>query len=283
MKSSQIIGRERIKGGFYGQEMNLSTYNLCRMNMIMRGIDIRNINIEHGNTLLEPKCSKQLVFDVIVSNLPFPVYWRGNEDSELIQDKRYSPAGILAPKGRGELAFVMHTLAHLSKEGTAALSFLPGVLHRRGAEQKIRKYLVDNNFIDAIIQLPRALFFETALPVCVIVLKKTRETKEVFFYDASEDIEHNGEKSRLDERNITKIAENLSRRVSNSNRSKSVGLSDIERRNYNLTPSNYIRDPENFETIEVTRLEQDLRKIIENRVRLVFSIRAISVLVALEY
>lgn len=275
MKCSKIIERGGIEGGFFGQELNISAYNLCRMNMIMHGIDIRNINIEHGNTLLEPKCSNQLEFDVVVSNLSFSSFWRGQEDFDLSQDVRYSPAGVLAPKGKGELAFVMHSLAQLSEEGTAALSFLPGVLHRRGTEQKIRKYLVDSNFIDAIIQLPRGLFFDTTLPVCVIVLKKNRTTREIFFYDASEDVEHSREKSNLGDGSIARIIKNLSRRVEITNRSKNAGLSEIERKNYNLTPSIYTRETENLEKIEVKGLEQNLSDIIENRGNLAFSIEKV--------
>lgn len=257
---------------YFGQEINKTTYNLCRMNLILHGIDIRDIKIEHGNTLLEPKGNKRTTFDVVVSNLPFSVYWRSSELPHLLADDRFAPAEVLAPKTRGELAFVMHSLSKLSKDGTAAISLLPGALSRSGAEEKIRKYLIDKNFIDSIIQLPPNLLFSTSLPLCVMVLKKNRTNREVFFYDASKEFRPDKFRNRLGEKNINKILDSYFERDASMDGANKVELYEIEKRNYNLLPKNYTRLPVTRKKIEVTDLERHLNELVKNRTSLAISV-----------
>lgn len=165
-----------IEDGFYGQEINMTTYNLARMNMFLHNINYDKFNIQRGDTLLDPKHGNDKPFDAIVSNPPYSINWIGKDDPTLINDDRYAPAGVLAPKSKADFAFIMHILSYLSAQGRAAIVVFPGILYRGGAEQKIRQYLVDNNFVEAIIQLPNNLFFGTSIATCILVLAKTKPT-----------------------------------------------------------------------------------------------------------
>ncbi|HPA70582.1 MAG TPA: type I restriction-modification system subunit M, partial [Bacteroidales bacterium] len=185
LKFAKVLGKEKVRMGFFGQEINLSTYNLCRINMFLHDINYEKFDIANGNTLTEPKHWDDEPFDAIVSNPPYSIKWEGNDNPLLINDPRFSPAGVLAPKSKADLAFTMHMLSWLSTSGTAAIVEFPGVLYRGGAEQKIRKYLVDNNYIDTVIQLPPDLFFGTTIATCIIVLKKSKKDNSILFIDAS--------------------------------------------------------------------------------------------------
>lgn len=175
LKFAKVLGKENVRQGFFGQEINLTTYNLCRINMFLHDINYNNFDIAHGNTLTDPKHWDDEPFDAIVSNPPYSIRWEGDANPLLINDPRFSPAGVLAPKSKADLAFTMHMLSWLSTSGTAAIVEFPGVLYREGAEQKIRKYLIDNNYIDCVIQLPPDLFFGTTIATCIIVLKKRQK------------------------------------------------------------------------------------------------------------
>ncbi|HQP04095.1 MAG TPA: type I restriction-modification system subunit M, partial [Bacteroidales bacterium] len=172
LKFAKVLGKENVRQGFFGQEINLTTYNLCRINMFLHDINYEKFDIANGDTLTNPKHWDDEPFDAIVSNPPYSIKWEGDANPLLINDPRFSPAGVLAPKSKADLAFTMHMLSWLSTSGTAAIVEFPGVLYRSGAEQKIRKYLVDNNYIDTVIQLPPDLFFGTGIATCIIVLKK---------------------------------------------------------------------------------------------------------------
>ena len=174
LKFAKVLGKENVRQGFYGQEINITTYNLCRINMFLHDINYEKFDIALGDTLLAPKHWDDEPFECIVSNPPYSIKWAGDENPLLINDPRFSPAGILAPKSKADLAFTMHMLSWLATNGTAAIVEFPGVLYRGGAEQKIRKYLIDNNYIDTVIQLPANLFFGVGIATCIIVLKKSK-------------------------------------------------------------------------------------------------------------
>ena len=172
LKFAKRLGQDNVRRGFFGQEINLTTYNLARINMFLHKVNFDKFDIALGDTLLEPKHWDDEPFDAIVSNPPYSVKWPGDEDPTLINDPRFAPAGVLAPKSKADLAFTMHMLSWLSADGKAAIVEFPGVLYRGGAEQKIRRYLVDNNFVEAVIQLPANLFFGVGIATCIIVLSK---------------------------------------------------------------------------------------------------------------
>ena len=189
LKAAKILGKENVRQGFYGQEINLTTYNLCRINMFLHDIDYDKFDIAHEDTLVSPQHRDDEPFEVIVSNPPYSIKWPGDDDPVLINDSRFSPAGVLAPKSKADLAFIMHSLAWLATNGTAAIVCFPGIMYRGGAEKKIRQYLVDNNFIDCIIQLPSNLFFGTTIATCIMVLKRNKVDNRTLFIDASKECE----------------------------------------------------------------------------------------------
>ena len=187
LKAAKILGKENVRNGFYGQEINLTTYNLCRINMFLHDIGYDKFNIACEDTLTSPQHWDDEPFEVIVSNPPYSIKWAGDDNSLLINDPRYSPAGVLAPKSKADFAFIMHSLAWLATNGTASIVCFPGILYRGGAEQKIRRYLIDNNFVDCIIQLPDNLFFGTSIATCIMVLKKSKKDNSTLFIDATKE------------------------------------------------------------------------------------------------
>lgn len=187
LKFAKILGKENVRQGFFGQEINITTYNLCRINMFLHDIDYDKFDIAHGDTLIDPKHWDDEPFEAIVSNPPYSIRWDGSDNPLLINDPRFSPAGVLAPKSKADLAFIMHSLSWLSTNGTAAIVCFPGVMYRGGAEQKIRKYLIDNNFVDCVIQLPDNLFYGTSIATCIMVLKKSKQENNTLFIDASKE------------------------------------------------------------------------------------------------
>lgn len=262
LKFAKVLGKENVRQGFYGQEINLTTYNLCRINMFLHDINYNNFDIAHGDTLIDPKHWDDEPFDAIVSNPPYSINWEGDANPLLINDPRFSPAGVLAPKGYADLAFTMHMLSWLSTSGTAAIVEFPGVLYRGGTEQKIRKYLVDNNYIDAVIQLPPDLFFGTGIATCIIVLKKSKKDNDVLFIDASAESVRGGNKNKLTEANRAKILEAFILRKDIEYFAKLTQNNTIAENNYNIAVSSYLSQEDTREMIDIKQLNEKITKIV---------------------
>ena len=219
-----MLGKDGVRQGYFGQEINLTTYNLARINMFLHDINYEQFDIEHGDTLLHPALRHEVEepFEAIVSNPPYSIHWEGNDNPLLINDERFAPAGVLAPKSKADLAFTMHILSWLAVNGTAAIVEFPGVLYRGGAERKIRKYLIDNNYIDTVIQLPPDLFFVTMTATCIIVLKKSKKDNSILFIDASDQFERSGNKNKLTVENRQHILDWFTKREDAQYRAKLV-------------------------------------------------------------
>jgi len=270
LKFSKVLGKENVHQGFFGQEINLTTYNLCRINMFLHDINYNNFDIALGDTLTDPKHWDDEPFDAIVSNPPYRIRWEGDSNPLLINDPRFSPAGVLAPKSKADLAFTMHMLSWLSTSGTAAIVEFPGVLYCGGAEQKIRKYLIDNNYIDTIIQLPANLFFGVGIATCIIVLKKSKKDNKTLFIDASKEFIKSGNKNKLSEENISRILNSFSKRLDEEYFSKLVDNKEIEENDYNIAVSSYVVAEDTREVINITELNSRIKEIVkkQNELRL---------------
>lgn len=259
---AKILGKENVRQGFYGQEINITTYNLCRINMFLHDIDYDKFDIGHGDTLIDPMHWDDEPFEAIVSNPPYSIKWDGDANPLLINDPRFSPAGVLAPKSKADLAFVLHSLAWLSTNGTAAIVCFPGVMYRGGAEQKIRKYLIDNNYVDCIIQLPDNLFFGTSIATCIMVLKKSKTENSTLFIDASKECSKVTNNNKLMKDNIEKIIAAYTNRSDNDHFVKLVPNADIAVEDYNLSVSNYVEQKDTREVINITVLNAEIEKIV---------------------
>jgi type I restriction enzyme M protein len=262
LKFAKILGKENVRIGFFGQESNITTYNLCRINMFLHDINYNHFDIAHGDTLTDPKHWDDEPFDAIVSNPPYSTKWEGDSNTLLINDPRFSPAGVLAPKSKADLAFTMHMLSWLSTIGTAAIVEFPGVLYRGGAEQKIRKYLVDNNYIDTVIQLPPDLFFGTTIATCIIVLKKSKKDNKTLFIDASAEFVRGGNKNKLTEENRTRILKAFTTRKDTDHFAKLVDNKTIEENGYNIAVSSYVEQKDTREVIDIQKLNAEIKEIV---------------------
>ena len=262
LNTAKILGKENVRQGFFGQEINITTYNLCRINMFLHDIDYDKFDIALGDTLTDPQHWDDEPFEAIVSNPPYSIRWKGDSDPVLINDSRFSPAGVLAPKSKADLAFIMHSLSWLSTNGTAAIVCFPGVMYRGGAEQKIRQYLVDNNYIDCIIQLPENLFFGTSIATCIMVLKKSKTENSNLFIDASKECVKVTNNNKLTQKNIEKIVEAYVRGVNQEYFCKLVPNSDIAAQDYNLSVSTYIEQEDKRERIDITALNAKIEEIV---------------------
>lgn len=264
LRFAKILGQENVRRGFFGQEINITTYNLARINMFLHQIPFDKFDIALGDTLMNPKHWDDEPFDAIVSNPPYSIKWAGNSDPTLINDARFSPAGVLAPKGKADLAFTMHMLSWLSQDGKAAIVEFPGVLYRGGAEQKIRKYMVDNNFIEAVIQMPANLFFgPVTIAVCVIVLSKSKKDNNVLFVDASEEFSHVGSKNKLMPDNIDHIYKTVHNRSEEEHFSKLVPIEQLGGdNNYNLSVGTWVEKHDTREKIDIHELNQRIVTIV---------------------
>jgi len=262
LKFVKVLGKENVRQGFFGQEVNLTIYNLCRINMFLHDINYDNFDIAHGDTLIDPKHWDDEPFDAIVSNPPYSIHWEGDANPLLINDPRFSPAGVLAPKSKADLAFTMHMLAWLSTIGTAAIVEFPGVLYRGGAEQKIRKYLIDNNYIDTVIQLPPDLFFGTTIATCIIVLKKSKKDNKTLFIDASAEFVRGGNKNKLSETNRKKILAAFIVRQDAEYFAKLVDNKTIAENDYNIAVSSYVVAEDMREVVDITTLNTKIAKIV---------------------
>lgn len=265
LKFAKVLGKENVRLGFFGQEINLTTYNLCRINMFLHDINYNHFDIAHGDTLIDPKHWDDEPFDAIVSNPPYSIHWEGDANPLLINDPRFSPAGVLAPKSKADLAFTMHMLAWLSTSGTAAIVEFPGVLYRGGAEGKIRKYLVDNNYVDAVIQLPPDLFFGTTIATCVIVLKKSKKDNKTLFIDATAEFVRGGNKNKLSETNRKKILAAFIARQDAEYFAKLVDNKTIAENDYNIAVSSYVVGEDTREVVDITELNTKIAKIVDRQ------------------
>lgn len=268
LKFAKVLGKENVRQGFFGQETSLSIYNLCRINMFLHDINYEKFDIAHGDTLLEPKHWNDEPFDAIVSNPPYSIKWDGDSNPLLINDPRYSPAGVLAPKSKADLAFTMHMLSWLSTSGTAAIVEFPGVLYRGGAEQKIRKYLIDNNYVDAVIQLPSDLFFGTGIVTCIVVLKKSKKDNSTLFIDASAEFVRFGNKNKLTEVNRKKILKAFIERKDIDYFAKLVPNNSIAENDYNIAVSSYIEKNNTEEIVDIIKLNAYIEEIVEKQNKL---------------
>lgn len=262
LKAAKILGKDNVRQGFFGQEINITTYNLCRINMFLHDIGYDKFDIAHGDTLINPKHWDDEPFEVIVSNPPYSIKWEGKDNTLLINDPRFAPAGVLAPKSKADLAFIMHSLSWLATDGIAAIVCFPGVMYRGGAEQKIRKYLIDNNYIDTIIQLPDNLFYGTSIATCIMVLKKSKTDNTTLFIDASKEFIKVTNSNKLTQENINHIVEIYAKRKDREYVSKLVANSDIAKEDYNLSVSTYVEKEDTREKIDIKALNAELKKIV---------------------
>ena len=251
-----------IDEGFFGQEINMTNFNLARMNMFLHNVNYNNFSIKRGDTLLNPLHNEEKPFDAIVSNPPYSIKWVGDADPTLINDVRFAPAGKLAPKSYADYAFIMHSLSYLSSKGHAAIVCFPGIFYRKGAEQTIRKYLVDNNFVDCVIQLPENLFFGTSIATCILVMAKNKTENKVLFIDASKEFKKETNNNILEEKNIENIVEEFRNRSDKEYFSRYVDKGEIEENDYNLSVSTYVEKEDTREIIDIKVLNKEIEETV---------------------
>lgn len=268
LKAAKILGPGNIRQGFYGQEINITTYNLCRINMFLHDIDYDKFDIAHGDTLVSPQHWDDEPFEAIVSNPPYSIRWEGSDNATLINDPRFSPAGVLAPKSKADLAFIMHSLSWLATDGTAAIVCFPGVMYRGGAEKQIRKYLIDNNFIDCIIQLPDNLFYGTTIATCIMVLKKSKRDNHTLFLDASKQCVKITNSNKLTEDNIQTILTAYLDRADKPHFAALVPNDKIAEQDYNLSVSTYVEQEDTREVIDIQKLNAEIAQIVAREQKL---------------
>jgi type I restriction enzyme M protein len=277
LKFAKVLGQENVRQGFFGQEINLTTYNLCRINMFLHDVNYEKFDIAYGDVLTDPAHWNDEPFEAIVSNPPYSIRWQGDANPLLINDPRFAPAGVLAPKSKADLAFTMHMLSWLAVNGTAAIVEFPGVLYRGGAEQKIRKYLVDNNYVDTVIQLPPDLFFGTTIATCVIVLKKSKHDNKTLFIDASAEFVHRGNKNKLTEANRQRILDAFTGRKDIAHFARLVENGAVAENGYNISVSSWIAQEDTREAVDIKALNADIASIVARQAELRTDIDAIVV------
>ena len=253
-----------IEDGFYGQEINHTTYNLARMNMFLHNVNYDKFDIALGNTLLDPQFGDEKPFDAIVSNPPYSINWIGNDDPTLINDERFAPAGVLAPKSKADFAFVLHALSYLSSRGRAAIVCFPGIFYRSGAEQKIRKYLIDNNFVETVISLAPNLFYGTSIAVNILVLSKSKTDTKTQFIDVSGENFYKKETNNniLTNDHIEEIIKMFDNKEDVDHISKSVENDKIAEENYNLSVSSYVEAKDTREIIDINVLNTEIKTTV---------------------
>ena len=262
LKAEKVLGRDKIRNGFYGQEINITTYNLCRINMFLHDIGFDKFNIACEDTLIAPAHWDEEPFELIVSNPPYSIKWAGNDNPLLINDPRFAPAGVLAPKSKADLAFIMHSLSWLASNGTAAIVCFPGIMYRGGAEQKIRKYLIDNNYVDCIIQLPSNLFFGTSIATCIMVLKKGKADNKTLFIDATNECIKVTNNNKLTQKNMDKIVDCFANRREIEYFSHLATYDEVEENDYNLSVSTYVEVEDTREKIDIVKLNAEIKEIV---------------------
>jgi type I restriction enzyme M protein len=264
LQAKDEFDKHIIEDGFFGQEINYTTYNLARMNMFLHNINYDKFNIQHGNTLMEPHFGDDKPFDAIVSNPPYSVNWKGSDDPTLINDERFAPAGVLAPKSKADFAFVLHALHYLSAKGRAAIVCFPGIFYRGGAEQKIRKYLVDNNFVETVIALAPNLFFGTTIAVNILVLAKNKTDTAVQFIDATgEEFFRKGTNNNfMEDRHIAEIMKMFDNKENVAHVAETVPYDRIVEKDYNLSVSAYVEPKDTREVIQIAKLNEGLKTTV---------------------
>ena len=262
LKAEKVLGRDKVRNGFFGQEINITTYNLCRINMFLHDIEFDKFDIACEDTLTSPQHWDDEPFELIVSNPPYSIKWAGDENPLLINDPRFAPAGVLAPKSKADLAFIMHSLSWLAPNGTAAIVCFPGIMYRGGAEQKIRKYLIDNNFVDCVIQLPSNLFFGTSIATCIMVLKKGKADSRVLFIDATNECIKVTNNNKLTQANMDKIVDAFAGREEVEHFSHLATYEEIAGNDYNLSVSSYVEAEDTREKVDIVKLNAEIREIV---------------------
>ena len=275
LKFAKVLGPDKVRQGFYGQEINLTTYNLCRINMFLHDVNYEQFDIAHGDVLTDPVHWDDEPFEAIVSNPPYSIKWAGDSDPLLINDPRFAPAGVLAPKSKADLAFTLHMLSWLAVNGTAAIVEFPGVLYRGGAEKKIRQYLVDNNYIDAVIQLPPDLFFGTTIATCIIVLKKSKRDNAILFIDAGAEFKRVGNKNKLLPAHLQKILAAFTAREDIEHFARRMPNEAIADNDYNIAVSSYVEQRDVRVAIDIKQLNAEIARIVARQGELRRSIDAI--------
>lgn len=263
LKAEKLLGKEAVMNGFFGQEINITTYNLCRINMFLHDIGFDKFDIECEDTLTNPQHWDDEPFELIVSNPPYSIKWSGDDNPLLINDPRFAPAGVLAPKSKADLAFIMHSLSWLAPNGTAAIVCFPGIMYRGGAEKKIRQYLVDNNYIDCIIQLPSNLFFGTSISTCIMVLKRGKVDDKILFIDASKEFVKVTNNNRLTQENIQHIMDTYVQRTEIVHYAHVASHKEVVNNNYNLAVSTYVEEEDTREEIDIEDLKNRIQDIVQ--------------------
>lgn len=278
LQAKKHCGDHFIEEGFFGQEINYTTYNLARMNMFLHNVNYDKFNIQNGNTLENPHFLDERPFDAIVSNPPYSVRWKGDEDPTLINDDRFAPAGVLAPKSKADFAFVLHALHYLSAKGRAAIVCFPGIFYRGGAEQKIRKYLIDSNVVETVVSLAPNLFFGTTIAVNILVLAKNKPDTKVQFIDATEENEFFRKSTNtniMEDRHVDRIIEIFANKENVPNVAETVDQQRIIDAHYNLSVSAYVEPKDTREQVNIAELNAELKTTVAKIDRLRSEIDAI--------
>ena len=262
LKALSVLGKDAVITGFFGQEINITTYNLCRINMFLHDVGFDKFDVACEDTLTNPQHWDDEPFELIVSNPPYSIKWAGDDNPLLINDPRFAPAGVLAPKSKADMAFIMHSLSWLAPNGTAAIVCFPGIMYRGGAEQKIRKYLIDNNFIDCVIQLPSNLFYGTNIATCIHVMKKGKADNKVLFIDATNDCVKVTNNNKLTPENIQSIVNKYVDRKTLPYQTYLADYDEIVENNYNLSVSTYVEVEDVREEIDIYKLTSELEAIM---------------------
>ncbi len=263
LKSAKILGKKNVTQGFFGQEINLTTYNLCRINMFLHDIDYDKFSIAHEDTLVAPQHGNDEPFEVIVSNPPYSIKWEGDDNPVLINDPRFSPAGVLAPKSKADFAFILHSLAYLATNGTAAIVCFPGIMYRGGAEKKIRQYLVDNNYVDCLIALPGNLFYGTSIATCIMVLKKSKTDNKILFIDASKEFVKVTNNNKLTDENIARLVDAFVARKDEKHFARLATYQEVQEADYNLSVSTYVEAKDTREVVDIKKLNAEIEEIVK--------------------
>ena len=264
LQAKRQFDAHQIEEGFFGQEINYTTYNLARMNMFLHGINYDKFDIKLGDTLLDPKHNDEKPFDAIVSNPPYSQEWVGNKDPTLINDDRFAPAGVLAPNNFADYAFILHVLHYLSARGRAAIVSFPGIFYRGRREKKIRKYLVDNNFVETVIALPPNLFYSTSIAVNILVLSKHKADDKIQFIDASGEEFYKKETNNnvLTEEHIARIIQIFADKEPVAHVATSVPYAEIVENDYNLSVTSYVEPEDQTEEIDIDLLQSEIAETV---------------------